>query len=341
MIRWELPVFAIFLISGGLHGAEQENREWTDVKGRKIEAKLLEITDDKIKVSKDGKSFEIPLSNLSEDDRKHIDDLKENGFAKKPEKDVNQQAAGAAGLTFAGKELITGGAVNVYDFEYEKESLEKLVKSHKADDTGYKIGIAVPANFDPSKPQKVFIVMSPGNNDAQKKAGNLRMLNLFAERCTAEGWVCIAYDSNLGLATKHYYAYQMAIFQLSQEWPELKNWTIATGGISGGAMGSQTNAILLIESDLKVTGLFLQGCAGNTNLFHAKEMYNVGANKIRNIKCFISTGKNDNLVKPEAVKKLREALERDGLKNFKEEWYDGGHDLNFDQFAMALKWFAE
>lgn len=339
--RWERLVCTFFLVTGGLSGAEQEIREWTDVKGRKIEAKLLEIGDDKIKVSQKGKSVDIPLNLLSAADREYLDELKKSGFTKDTGGGDGTQVAPASGLTFAGKELIAGGTVNTYDFEYGEEFLAKLVKLHNADDTGYKIGVAVPANFDPSKPQKVFVVMSPGNNDAQKTAGNLRMLGLFAERCTAEGWLCVSYDSNLGLATKHYNAYLQAIGKLKEVWPEFKNWTIATGGISGGAMGSQTNTILLTESGIEVKGLFLQGCGGNANLALARDTYKVGTSKLRDIRCFISTGKTDSLVNAARVEELKAGIEREGIKKIKVEWYDGGHDLNFDQFAMALAWIAE
>ena len=332
--------------------AEEEMRVWTDVNGRKIEARLLDVGINEIRVILKGKEVRIPFVKLSEADRKYAEEWKANGGepggsgdAEEPgdseeaEKGGDTAKPGAGSASFGDKPLVTGGKVNVYEFDYDEETRSALVKNFKAEDTGYRIGVAAPVGFDPAKPQKVFIVMSPGNNAGQMTAGNIRSLGQFAQRGVDEGWVCIAYNSNLGLPTTHYAGYEQAVKKLLEIWPGMQGWTIATGGISGGAKGACINVNLLTARGLPVTGLFLQGCNSAENLSSTRDKFKVSKGDLRGVRCFVSTGKTDPLVSAGQVEGVIGTVKGEGIKTIRDERYDGGHDLNLDHLAMALEWF--
>ncbi|MAE54039.1 MAG: hypothetical protein CMI20_08050 [Opitutae bacterium] len=74
MIR--LSCLLLFLVFNSLSFAEEPFREWTNLDGRKIKARFIEGTKGQVKVRRtDGRTFKIPLDNLSEEDRKYVKSL--------------------------------------------------------------------------------------------------------------------------------------------------------------------------------------------------------------------------------------------------------------------------
>ncbi|HVJ45847.1 MAG TPA: hypothetical protein VM511_05630, partial [Luteolibacter sp.] len=66
-----ISLLAMTLAIGSLHG--KEIREITDVKGRKIQAELVELTEkDSVKIKVNGKAFDIPLDQLVKEDQDWI-----------------------------------------------------------------------------------------------------------------------------------------------------------------------------------------------------------------------------------------------------------------------------
>lgn len=336
-------VTMFFMMVAGTLCAEEAVRTWTDVQGRQIEAKLLGTETDKVRVLINGREVTIPLERLSEADRKYVEDSTQNGSKAEPAAEQNKTAVAPAGaLTFDGKELKTGGAINIYEYEYPPEYRELLKKKFKCEETGYKIAVAVPSDFDPGKPQKVFIAMCPGNNEAEMKAGNTAaMQRLYARKAVDQGWVCIAYDSDRGMATKHDGAYEKALEKIIEVWPGFRGWTIATGGLSGGAKASLTNTCFLISKEVPVKGLFLTGCNNAGNLSAGRDMYKVSKAKLKDTQCLISTGRSDGLVKETHVEGVMKAIEDGGIKTIRDERFDGGHNLNHEHFVLALEWFGK
>lgn len=139
-------------------------------------------------------------------------------------------------MTFDGKPLITGGKVNKYEYAYTEEDLATVKKKYKSDDTGFKIAIAVPHNFDPAGPMKVFIPSTAVNNAKQGLSGNFGVVGFYAKKCAENGWVCIAEDTNLG-RKNHNMDFVRAFDKINKEWPGFKNAEFAVGGFSGGAKG--------------------------------------------------------------------------------------------------------
>lgn len=207
-------------------------RTWTDNTGRKIKADIVSADTDSVTVLLRDKEVKIPLSKLSEADQKYCEEwLKKQDDAEEDEPEVKPAANGE--IEFDGKPLIAGGKVNVYNYEYSPNALKAAKKYLKAGETGFRIGIAVPKGFDPNKPQRVFIANTAQNNAKQTEQGNTAMAKFFSKQCVEKGWVCIAFDSNLGRPT-HNQDLISAMDKFSQLWPQFKQWKFVSGGFSGG-----------------------------------------------------------------------------------------------------------
>ena len=73
-----MRTFALFasLVLTSLCFAEEPFREWTNLDGKKIKARFIEGIKGHVKVRRtDGKTFKIPLDQLSEEDRKYVKSL--------------------------------------------------------------------------------------------------------------------------------------------------------------------------------------------------------------------------------------------------------------------------
>ena len=56
--------------------AKEPNRTWTSADGRNIEARFIDEEKGKVRIRRtDGRVFNIPLDNLSEDDQKYVKSL--------------------------------------------------------------------------------------------------------------------------------------------------------------------------------------------------------------------------------------------------------------------------
>jgi hypothetical protein len=324
-------------------------RIWTDNLGRKIEAEIVRADADSVTVLSKGREVRIPREKLSEADQKYCDEWLENpetAGAGDPEEeedvaegDEAKPAAAKGILDFDGKPLETGGKVNVYNYDYAPQMLEDAKKSLKEGETGYRIGIAVPAGFDPSKPQRVFIANTAQNNAQQTAQGNTAMAGFFAKQCVEEGWVCFAYDSNLGRPT-HDGDLVSAVAKMNEVWPGFSGWTFVSGGFSGGGKAAFWPAAYLLKNGYKVTGLFL----ANTNQDfsgEAREHYKIKKSDYANVSVFWGSGKWDEIATKATGDMMRKSLEANGMKEVRVEFHEGKHSLHHPQFIDALRWFKE
>lgn len=319
-------------------------RTWTDVQGRTIEAEIVSADDTNVTVDRGGKEVRLALARLSEADQAFVSEWLEGGgkavAVKKQDSGAEPAPAPIGGTPqFDGKPLVPGGTMNVYEYPYSAETQEKVTKKFKAADTGYKLAIAVPADFDPSKPQRVFIPSCAVNNDDQARAGNFGAFNMYAPTCIANGWVCIAYDSSIGRSSHNTDLY-MAYDKLKSVWPGITGWSFAVGGFSGGAKGCFDPCGFLLKADCKVSGAFLAGCNEDWSA-KSKDRYKAPSSGYRKIKVFTSTGKSDNLVSAAHQKMVQDSLKGNGLRSQRNETFDGGHQFHAPHFDAALKWFAE
>ena len=337
---------AIFILA--LHGSASA-RKWTDTLGRTIEADIVRVDADAVTVLTGGREVRIPRAKLSEADQKFCDEWLESGGKVEPEDPAPEdggdeakppQGATAAGeMQFDGKPLSTGGKVNVFSSDYSPEALEAAKKSLKDGETGFRIGIAVPAGFDPTKPQRVFIANTAQNNAQQTAQGNTAMAGFFAKQCGEEGWVCFAYDSNLGRPA-HDQDLISAVAKMNEIWPQFSQWKFVCGGFSGGGKAAFWPAAYLLKEKYQVTGLFLANTNEDFSGVAAKE-YRIKKSDYANLVVFWGTGKWDEVATKQTGEMMRKSLEGNGMKEVRIEFHEGKHSLHHPQFIEALKWFEE
>jgi len=323
--------FLLLFVLGSCLG---EARTWTDVQGRTIEGNIVDASEKEVTVDRAGKEVVIPLSRLSEEDQEFVREWLEDKGDAKP---VAVAASGP--LMFDGKPLKAGGVMNLFTYDYSEEHLVRVEKKHKAKDTGYKMAIAVPEGFDPSKPQRIFVVSAPVNNDQQRTSGNIGAFGSYAASCVANGWICFAYDTNIG-RSNHNSDLLLSFDKLKQVWPDIVHWQFAVGGFSGGAKGCFDPCAFYLDQKLNVTGAFLGGCNEDRS-GNAKDRYNTTSSAFRSLKVFTSTGTKDNLVSKSQAEAVSASLKKNGMRNQRNEFFEGGHQIHQPHFDAALKWFAE
>lgn len=319
----------IFALSSALFA-----RTWTDKDGRSIDADIVKADETEVTINKGGKEFRLPLDKLSDADQTFVKEwLAEEEEKEEEKKDEEKPAAVPGNASFDGKPLELGGKTNLFEYEYSAEQLA-LVKKEKGTDTGFKIAFALPADFDPTKPQKVFIVATAENDQKQSTAGNVGMMSFFGKQCASNGWICMAYDSNLG-RVRHDVDLQAAMAKISTQWPGFKDWNFATGGFSGGAKACMFPMAYLIKNEYKVLGGFLAGC--NEDLTGTvQKLYKVPKAGFKDVKIFLG----NPTYKADYADPVKSSMKKSGISNVRAELHNGKNSLDYTQFAEGLKWIA-
>jgi hypothetical protein len=309
-------------------------RTWTDKDGRSMEAEIVGADGLQVTVNKGGKEFKMPLDRLSDKDREYVKEWLEEQEDKADDKEEEAPGGAAAGqLTFDGKPLVAGGKTNLFQYDYSPEQLENT-KKLKGKDTGYKIALALPADFNPAKPQKVFVVSTAVNDAKQGLAGNVGMMGFFGKQCAANGWVCLAYDTNLG-RQDHDGDLMAALEKINAQWPQFKTWDFAVGGFSGGAKACFFPCAYLLKHDYKVVGAFLAGCNEDRS-GAGQATYRVPKSAYKNVKVFLG----NPTYKADYAPPVAASLKKNGMSKIRAEVHQGKNSLDYGQFAVALKWFA-
>jgi dienelactone hydrolase len=311
-------------------------RSFTDSSGKTIEAEFVSLAGETVTISRDGKPFTLPLSRFSKADQ---DFIKEQATAKP----VAPAATGK--LMLAGKKLNKGGEMNVVEAPLSEETLKKTRKNKEI--KSIKLGVVLPANFDPATPGKVLWISAAINSDAERTAGNLSAMNGYSGTAVANGWVVVAVDTNLGNPRQQDHLpadFDMAVQQqgvamLSAAWPGFAKSQFACAGFSGGSKSSFYRLGHLSAAGLNVTGLFLGGC--NQNLTSAaKEETKVRGGDLKKVKVFVSSGKTDDISTVQHCESVAAGVEKDFGK-VRLEVFEGGHSLSQEHLKAALAWFAE
>lgn len=328
-------------------------RVWMDNQGRTLMADIVSADDSNVTVNKDGKHFTLPLSGLSQGDQDYVKEWLEdqargagnggddsgtgNGGGNGGGNDRPRPQPQAGEMTFDGQPMKTGGFVNKYEYAYDEETLAQ-VKKWKSDDTGFKIAIAVPHDFDPAGPMKVFIPSTAVNNEKQGLSGNFGVVGFYAKKCVENGWVCIAEDTNLG-RKNHNMDLSKAFEKINAEWPGFKNAEFAVGGFSGGGKACWWDVAYLLKNDYKVIGAMLSGV--NADLSEAARK-DLGAPKgpYKDIKVHLSNGRWDELADGSKQEYMEKSLKKNGMRMIKKTFHDGKHNLEVNQIPIALEFFT-
>lgn len=319
-------------------------RTWTNNQGKAIEAELVKVVGETVIIKLNGAEVPIKIETLSTADKEFVGQWVKGSGDQNPTAHKVQSAAGDA-LTLCGKPITKGGEMNLVELPLPKPAGKRDPKKEgketmtKGVDTTLKLAVAVPADFNPAKPQKVFLVVTAVNNDAEKAQGNIGKFKMYRASCIEAGWVCIAVDSDVG-DPNTFLPQQEAFNLLDKEWPGIKSSIFAAGGFSGGSKGCWAPVAWLVKNKYRVAGVFMGGCNQDYSEIFRKES-SAPAGGYRLIHAYMSTGKDDKIASPAAAELVMKSLKSNGIRNARNELHDGGHSFYAPHFAEALRWFAE
>lgn len=337
-------------------------RVWTDTTGRSIEADMVRVEGNSVVLRKAGGEVRCPTNRFCRTDLDYIRDWQSKNaepaaasavaspaFASEPTAPGASPAASVTppapvappaapkGLCIQGKPLVAGGQINTYEFTYSPEDLSFL-KRRKSLETRYKIAIAVPSDFDPKKPQRVFICSAPSNSQTEQRAGDFAAMSLYAKTCVDNGWVCMATDCDLGNDTVSDRDMVCSLQVLHKEWPGMTGWDYAVGGFSGGAKACFFPCATLLREKYKVIGVFMAGCNQDFSEMSRRELKAPLAG-YKNIRAYLSAGSKDTIAPPSSVTAVKKSLKSNGIHDSRMVVHEGGHCMFQPHFEEALKWF--
>jgi hypothetical protein len=197
-----------------------------------------------------------------------------------------------------------------------------------------KMAIAVPQNFDPQKSWPVLVI---SNTEAYSNIDSMRQ---FKDAAIAEGWVIMAAD---GVETEknkeggdRWPTIAAAFDYITPLWPAVKDWPIATGGMSGGGKNSAFLAADLGREHHRIIGMLMMGC----NQDMASVAYRKSAPpNFLSAAVFLSSGKSDTIATPAQHEEVKNSLKATGFQKVRLENFDGAHDIYQPHIGEALRWF--
>ncbi len=321
-MKLKIGMFVLLVMSFSVQG-----RTWTDLKGRTIEADLIRVEGESVILRRNGVEMSVKIQSLSETDQE---------FIKNGEETTNQSPPG---LTLAGKPLEKGGKMNLVEKPFSPDTIKALSRIRGNRQDTLKLAVSVPDDFDPAKPQKIFVVVTAVNNEEEKARGNIGKFGMYGNICTKLGWVCIAIDSNIGDPDGDY-AMEEAFRLLTEEWPGIESSVFVTGGFSGGAKGCWNQACWLMKQKYNVTGVFMAGCNEDYSE-RCRQEKRSSTSRFRKVRVFLSMGKADNIATIKQSENVLSSLKSNGIRKQRSAVHPGGHSLHEPHFEQALKWFAE
>ncbi len=351
-------------------------RTWTDTTGKKIEAELVTVEGDKVVLKFKGKDTRLALERLSAEDRKFVAEWQKSQTPDAtppatpdatPADPNNPDMANPDGTTpdtppapvtpppptppeikLGGTVLFAGGGANTVMSPLPPEVLKAYSKA-RTKPTQAKIRIALPAGFDPAKPQYVLWVCCPVNNENDRKNGNTGGMGEYVENGVKAGYVVIAADTDIGHPTfspddrsegGDYAFHKYVVSLLAKDWPASKTWKWVAGGFSGGSKLAFVRAGELLGCGLDVTGMFLAGCNEDRSN-QAKEETSVRRSALKKVRVFMSSGKQDDVATPEKMEAVKKSLEGNGYGEITMDSFDGPHTIGQASYAKALEWFKQ
>lgn len=342
MIRLLLPLLTTFCVVVSPAIA----RVWTDTSGKTLEAEFVRVAGPTVILNSGGKEIPVPLTSLSAPDQAFIrtgqEPAKAPGAASTPAVPAAQKE-----LSLCGTPLNKDGGVTIVEQPLTPAALKSFSKA-SAKPSKLKLAVALPAGFDPDKPQRVMWTSAPINSDGERTSGNVGGIGGWVKPATQSGWVVVAADTDLGnprlednqnATGGDLEVHKQAVAVLSAAWPKFKTWQFACCGFSGGAKATFYRAGDLAVCNLNVIGMFLGGCNQDMTGAAIQET-RCSKSDLKKIKVFISNGRNDNVstvAHAEAVAKSTDAF----FRKVRLEIYEGGHGMNAGEFQKAMAWFVE
>jgi hypothetical protein len=198
-----------------------------------------------------------------------------------------------------------------------------------------KMALAVPPNFDPQKSWPILII---SNTEAYS---NIDSLQQFKQAANDEGWVALAADAveaeDKQKGSPRWPTVGAAFDYIFTQWPGVKDWPIACGGMSGGGKNSAFLAADLAREHHRIIGMLMMGCNQDmaTVAYHKSAPPNFLTAAV-----FLSSGKSDKIATPEAHESVKNSLRSTGFQKVRLESFDGAHDIYQPHIGEALRWFV-
>jgi hypothetical protein len=249
-------------------------------------------------------------------------------------------AAGAGGsFTFGGVPFSSGSTVRA------NVPLSPQEKSYAAQGGNpvppYAVAVlATPANFDPGKSWPVLVICSTSDFKRQNRDD---LVDFYRRVGLAEGWVLLAGDGPQH-ARNDTAAWRLAmtlaaIDALHRSFVGSQKWPMACAGFSGGAKGAGSIAPVLARNGCRITGIYLTG-VNQDYLSPGYARAQPGAEFLRT-PIYVSAGHDDRIATLEQQYNVGGSIKRTGFNRVRTGTFRGGHEVNYAQTSIALRWFRE
>jgi hypothetical protein len=330
-------------------------RVWHDTLNRSWEGEFVRLEGGSAIFSVKGKEYPFSLQNLSAEDRLFIVRTLSSrpaasatlAPAQAQPSPASQQAAsgGGGGMAYMGTALNPGSTVEA-SFHLDEQRKKILSGFYDNKPTSIvKVAIAVPKDFDPSKPQRVLITSASTTGDGL----SIPNMRIYTQAALDRGWVVMSADGEFGKPAgdkggdKDNIGFRYALLEtmlagVNATWPRAKEtWSFATAGFSGGAGYASDQADVMTVLHWRVIGMLLMNGNYSPDMW---EKYIKGPKApMHKIPVFYSAGQTDNVCKPDYMKSTIQQAKKGGFHTLRSEWHPGGHAPYAPHITEALQWF--
>lgn len=311
-------VILLLLLAGS---ADAESRTWTARSGATMEAEWAGEEAGMVRLRKaDGKVLGIALSALSDADQAFI-------RSQRPAATTSTAAATpatASAMTLGGVDLKRGELIT-FLAPLPSNAVKALKKEDNTVVTEARVGLAVPENFDPAKPQRVLVVSATSDGNSS----SIGHAQQYIREALARGWVVLAADPPNEEAPREisnmwrWGLLQAGLQEMHRAWPGSRTWSYATAGYSGGAKRSGYIGALLAADDYPLIGMFMGGCNQDMASLGLRD-YGPKKSAFLKVPVFLSSGTEDKTATVRHAQTVRDSLRNTGFKEIRAETYAGG-----------------
>ena len=324
-------------------------RVWTDDLRRTWEGEFVRLDGGNAIFLVAGKEYPFVLARLSAGDRTWIvTEIARTRLApatpapqgaQSPATAVVAPASGGEPM-FGNVKLVPGRTVQT-DLPLPPSQAKALGAAYGRDTTLMKAAVAVPAGFDPAKPQRLLITTASSSGDGL----SIKNMESYTAAALARGWVVMAAEGEFGKAKEdgirtRANLLEVMLKEIETRWPKAKTtWSVATAGFSGGAGYASYQALFLSGLGWRVNGMLMMNSAYSPQNWEQDKDIKGSKAKGQKIPIFVSAGQSDTTQKPEQVRQSIENMKKGGYRTLRDEWHAGGHQADKGHMALALEWF--
>ncbi len=360
--RLALPLVTASLLLTTLT-AHAFTRTWTDDLNRTWQGEFLRAEGASAVFLVDGKEYPFPVARLSASDKLLVFKLRQAasvaaatpvptpGAASENTPSVSSSAGAAAPVVPAGNWTfgsvpVEPGKTVVTDLPLPTEHVAFVAKCYgeaAPHPTHIRASLAVPADFNPGKPQKVLIGVATASGDALSIPVTQ---GTYTRDGLAHGYMVLAADGGDG---KPKYGdgpdyrlilLKIALAELNARFPQAKKeWTFATAGFSGGSGYASHQALWLSTQGYRVAGMILLNGGYNPTQWEHDSAMRGNTSHWHQIPVFISWGEKDTIATPPMMQESINTTKQGGYQRVRAESHPGVHQAWDAHVNLALDWF--